>query len=158
MELADWKRKVAAEPLTSYQRGAIMREFERLRINDRGERLAICAELLGLDGLDSTGDLVMGDAGRLVAMLRQVRNRRELPDVLAALDDDQGDALDDDALDDDDQGDELGGPQPDAGLPVGDMLVRLLLMVASRAAARSAYVPPSPATTPARTRVIPSPR
>ena len=158
MELADWKRKVAAEPLTRDQRGAIMGEFERLGIRDRGERLAICAELLDLDELGSTRDLVMGDAGRLVAMLRQARHRRELPDVLTALDDDGQD----DEPDDDQYDDGLDGPQLDAGLSASDMFVRLLLMVAYRAAARSAQDAAGSTTargsTAAGTRVFPSHR
>jgi hypothetical protein len=83
---------LATEPATGAQVGAIIGEFGRLGITDRAERLAITAALLGLEHVGSTTDLVMGDAGRLVAMLRRTHDRAELPDVTAAaVDDDQAD-------------------------------------------------------------------
>jgi hypothetical protein len=69
VNLADWHAVLASEPATCGQVGAIHGECQRLGLTDRAERLAVTATLLGLDGLDSTRDLVMGDAGRLVRML-----------------------------------------------------------------------------------------
>jgi hypothetical protein len=40
--------------------------------------LSTCAALLGRDELGSTTDLVLGDAGRLLAMLRGFASRAEL--------------------------------------------------------------------------------
>jgi hypothetical protein len=74
-----------------------MRECDRLGLDDRAERLAVCAALLGVDELGSTGDLVMGQAGQLVNTLRIIRDRAELPDVTAAaVDDDEGQDDEDD--------------------------------------------------------------
>lgn len=44
----------------------------------------MCAALLGLDGLGSTGELVMGQAGLLVHALRQIPSPADLSAVLAA--------------------------------------------------------------------------
>lgn len=88
MNRDEWNQVLATEPATDNQRGAILREFDRLGVDDRPERLAICAALLGLDELGSTNDLVMGDAGYLVNLLRRTRDRAELPDVTAAAVDD----------------------------------------------------------------------
>lgn len=82
---------LATEPATSKQVGAILAEFDRLGVADRTERLAITAALLDLEDLGSTTDLVMGDAGRLVAMLRSIQDRGELPDLAAPADDGQAD-------------------------------------------------------------------
>lgn len=83
---------LATEPATATQVGAIIGEFGRLGVDDRAERLAITAALLGLENVSSTTDLVMGDAGRLVAMLRRTHDRAELPEVTAAaVDHDQAD-------------------------------------------------------------------
>jgi hypothetical protein len=91
----EWNAYAESVPLTRDQRGAIMREAERLRLADpadRAERLAIFAELLGVDELGSTADLTLGQAGRLVAMLRDVGDRSELPDVTTRADgEDQAD-------------------------------------------------------------------
>lgn len=88
---------LATEPATTTQVGAVIAEFDRLGVTDRTERLAITAALLDLEDLGSTTDLVMGDAGRLVAMLRHTRDRAELPDVTPAADDeDQADEHDND--------------------------------------------------------------
>ncbi|HEY1621757.1 MAG TPA: hypothetical protein VGG25_29320 [Streptosporangiaceae bacterium] len=73
--------RLETEPLTERQLGAVLGEFRRLGLDrpaDRAERLAVSAELLGLDGLDSTRDLVMGEAGRLVSILRNTASRAEL--------------------------------------------------------------------------------
>jgi hypothetical protein len=78
---------LATEPATSTQVGAIIGEFDRLGITGRAERLAISAELLGLDGLDSTADLTQGQAGYLVNLLRRTRDRTGLPGITAAGDD-----------------------------------------------------------------------
>lgn len=86
----EWNHVLATERATSNQRGAIMREFGRLGFHDerdRAERLGICTALLGLDELGSTSDLVMGQAGQLVNILQNVRDRGELADVIAAADD-----------------------------------------------------------------------
>lgn len=75
---------LATEPATRTQVGAVLGEFGRLGVADRAERLALSAQLLGLDALGSTADLVMGDAGRLITMLRRTRDRVELPAFVAA--------------------------------------------------------------------------
>jgi hypothetical protein len=92
MNRDEYLHVLATEPATTAQVGAVIGEFDRLGVVDRAERLAISAELLGLEELGSTTDLVMGDAGRLVNLLRSTRNRAALPDVAAAaVDEDQGD-------------------------------------------------------------------
>jgi len=80
MNKDEWHAVLATEPATSNQRGAIMREFGRLGFGegDRTERLAACAALLGLDELDTTGDLTMGQAGQLVGTLMRFADRGEL--------------------------------------------------------------------------------
>jgi hypothetical protein len=93
----EYLEMLATEPATATQVGAIIGEFRRLGIDNRDERLAISAELLELGGLGSTTDLVMGQAGRLVDMLRRTAGRAELPDV---------DQLDDEGQDDEDTADE----------------------------------------------------
>lgn len=93
----EYLHMLATEPATVTQVGAIHSEFARLGVHDRTERLAISAALLDLEELGSTTDLVMGDAGRLVRMLLDIRHRAELPDVTAAADDeDQADEGDED--------------------------------------------------------------
>jgi hypothetical protein len=79
----EYDQVLATEPATPNQIGAVHREFGRLGVDDRAERLAISAELLGLDEVGSTTDLVMGQAGRLVGILQQVDNRADLPAVPA---------------------------------------------------------------------------
>ena len=73
--------KLATEPATRNQVGAIHREFERLgfREKDRAERLAVSAAMLELGSLRSTRDLTMGEAGCLVCLLLVTADRRELP-------------------------------------------------------------------------------
>jgi hypothetical protein len=97
---------LATEPATTAQVGAIIGEFERLGVVDRAERLAISAELLGLEELGSTTDLVMGDAGRLYRLLLDVRDRAELPGVNVAAVDGQADEHDAEDLADDGQADD----------------------------------------------------
>jgi|SRR5579859_194181 len=83
----EWHVVLATEPATVAQRGAVMGEFHRLGLDGpgaRSERLAICAALLGLDGLGSTRELVMGQAGQLVQALRQIPGQADLLAVLAA--------------------------------------------------------------------------
>jgi hypothetical protein len=84
---------VREQPLTKRQLGAIHGEFRRLGFGDdaRAERLAISAALLDLVELDSTTSLVMGEAGRLVGMLRGIRDRAELEAVAAIERERQGD-------------------------------------------------------------------
>jgi hypothetical protein len=91
MTRVEYLEMLATEPATPMQVGAIMGEFDRLGVADRAERLALSAELLGLDELDSTTDLMMGEAGRLVGILRSTRDRVELPDVSTLDDDGQDD-------------------------------------------------------------------
>jgi hypothetical protein len=76
----EWNAVLATEPATPAQRGAIMGEFGRLGFgaHDRDQRLATAAAILGLDTLGSVRDLVMGDAGRLLHILRRTRDRSEL--------------------------------------------------------------------------------
>jgi len=83
-------QRLATEPATPTQVGAAIAEFERLGIHDRSERLALSAALLSLDELTSTTDLTMGQAGKLVGILRATRAPSELPD-LAGQDDDNHD-------------------------------------------------------------------
>ena len=95
----DWYAYAESTPLTPDQRGAILGHCDRLGLTYRPERLAVLAELLELDELESTADLTLGQAGRLVNLLQRTRDRAELPDPAAAADDD------DDGQDD----------EPDAG-------------------------------------------
>jgi len=78
--------RLETEPATGMQRGAVLGEFTRLGYAraDRAERLAVSAELLGLDGLGSTRDLVMGQAGWLYRQLQDTASRAELDELLAA--------------------------------------------------------------------------
>jgi hypothetical protein len=71
---------LATEPATPSQVGVVVRQFERLGFtgSDRAERLTISAALLGLDGLGSTKDLTMGQAGQLYRTLAGIRGRGEL--------------------------------------------------------------------------------
>jgi hypothetical protein len=77
----EWNLVLATEPATRHQRGAIMREFERLGFGeaDRAERLAICARIAGLETLGSISDLTMGQAGQLVHALMDCTSRADLP-------------------------------------------------------------------------------
>lgn len=85
MTREEWLEVLATAPATRSQVGAIHAEFARLGFTaaERAERLAATAGLLGLEGLWSTRDLVMGDAGRLVGMLRQLADRPALDAAIA---------------------------------------------------------------------------
>jgi hypothetical protein len=76
----EWLELAATEPATSDQVGAIHREFARLgyREAERAGRLAASAALLCLDGLDSSADLTLGEAGKLVRLLQGFTSRAEL--------------------------------------------------------------------------------
>jgi hypothetical protein len=124
---------LAAEPATPHQRGAILREFERLGFDDadRAERLAVCAALLELDELGSTADLLMGQAGQLVNMLQRTRHRAELPDATAVADEPAGEddrAGDGRADAGDGQGDEHASEDqpPAARLTVAEVIARMI--------------------------------
>jgi hypothetical protein len=84
MTLDEWHHGLATMPATSMQIGAIHGEFRRLGFgeDERVERLAISADLLHLGELASTSDLTMGDAGRLVRLLRSYQDRAELAAML----------------------------------------------------------------------------
>lgn len=94
MTREEWNHVLDTHPATATQVGAIVGEFRRLGVADRGERLALSAALLGLGDLGSTTELVMGQAGQLVATLRHIRDRAELAEVAAAPDDGQDDERD----------------------------------------------------------------
>jgi hypothetical protein len=81
----EWLEVLATTPATRTQVGAIHGEFRRLGFiaAERDERLAACAALLGLDGLWSTRDLVMGDAGLLLRLLRELPGRAALDTAVA---------------------------------------------------------------------------
>jgi hypothetical protein len=83
----EYLARLATEPATANQRGAIMSEFERLGFHhrrDRAERLAVCAALLGTGELGSTAELTQGQAGQLVNLLQRITDRAELPRGAAA--------------------------------------------------------------------------
>jgi hypothetical protein len=91
-----------------------MRECDRLGLDDRAERLAVCAALLGVDELGSTRDLVMGQAGQLLNILQRTRDRGDLPDVTPAADGDE------------DQGDEQVGEDR---ITIPEAIIRIMVMV-----------------------------
>jgi hypothetical protein len=71
------------DPLTRTQLGAVHGEFERLGFGraDRAERLEISAAVAGYPGkLATTKDLTMGEAGRLIGVLRQCDDIADLID------------------------------------------------------------------------------
>lgn len=76
--------QLATQPATRAQVGAVIGEFERLGIHGRGQRLMITAALLGHDELASTGELMMGEAGKLVGILRAIPDIPELRRVIMA--------------------------------------------------------------------------
>jgi hypothetical protein len=86
MTREEWAEMLATTPATPLQVGAIHGEFRRLGFiaAERDERLAACAALLGLERLWSTRDLVMGDAGLLVRLLRELPDRAALIAAIAA--------------------------------------------------------------------------
>lgn len=78
---ADTRRleMLATTPATRAQVGAIAGEFQRrMGVRRRDQRLEISAALLHLDGLNSTADLTMGQAGKLLHILRSTPDRAEL--------------------------------------------------------------------------------
>jgi hypothetical protein len=85
VKLADWHAILATEPATPNQVGTVIGEWQRLGLghpDDRAERLKLTARLLGLAKIGSTTDLVMGDAGRLIGMLRDCEDRASLGALL----------------------------------------------------------------------------
>jgi hypothetical protein len=84
MTREEWNEVLATERATPAQVHAVMQEFTRLGLDhpgDRAGRLALTAWLLGLAEIGSTADLVMGDAGRLLTILRSAG---DLDDLLPA--------------------------------------------------------------------------
>jgi hypothetical protein len=104
-----------SDPVTPGQRGAIMRECDRLGLTDRAERLSVLAELLDLDALGSTGELTMGQAGKLVNARQNTRDRGDLPDVTTAA------GPGDDGQDEDGPGD---------GISAAEAITRIMVMIA----------------------------
>jgi len=86
MNLGEWRQVLATEPATPHQIGAIHRESARLGLDGRAGRLRGCAAILGLGDLESTRNLTMGEAGKLVRTLCEVRDLSELPATTAAAD------------------------------------------------------------------------
>ena len=86
MRRAEWDAVADASPATVRQVGRVHREFARLGWPeaDRAGRLAACAVLLGLDGLATSRDLSMGQAGRLIRVLSELPDLRALSGELAA--------------------------------------------------------------------------
>lgn len=116
---------LAATPATRNQVGAIIGEFNRLGFyghpRDRDERLAVCAALLGIEHLRSTRDLTMGEAGQLVRLLTDTRDRGDLPAV---------DLTPSAAHGDDHQGDEDNAHGNHGGITLADVLKRLAVIIA----------------------------
>lgn len=84
MNWAEWCAYAESAPATPVQVGAIHGEWRRLWPGcGRETRLSTCAALLGRTGLGSTTDLVLGDAGRLLAMLRGFSSRTDLAAAVA---------------------------------------------------------------------------
>lgn len=108
-----------SDPVTPGQRGAIMRECDRLGLTDRAERLAILAELLDLDALGSTGELTMGQAGKLVNVLQNTRDRADLPEIAEAGD-----------VGGQDHGDAGGGDGDGEFISVAEAIGQIMLMIA----------------------------
>jgi hypothetical protein len=80
----EWNARLAVEPVTPNQRGAIMHECERLGlVSDRAERLALLGTLAGAAALGSTADLTMGQAGQVIGTLRDARDRDDLAALVA---------------------------------------------------------------------------
>lgn len=82
MTREEYLARLATEPATANQRGAIMGEFARLGLHyrrDRAERLAACAVLLGIAELGTIAELTQGQAGQLVNLLQRITDRAGLP-------------------------------------------------------------------------------
>jgi hypothetical protein len=76
--------KLETRALTNNQQGRIMAEFERLGFDehdDRDERLDICSYLIGRS-VDTTWEMHMGEAGKLVGTLQKLQT---LDDLYALL-------------------------------------------------------------------------
>lgn len=69
--LAQYRARLATEPLTLTQLGAIHGEWRRLGLCDRAERLQLSAAIARTAAIGSTKDLTLGEAGRLVGQLRR---------------------------------------------------------------------------------------
>jgi hypothetical protein len=69
--LAEYRERLATEPLTPLQLGAIHGEWRRLGLHYRPERLRLSAALAQVGAIGTTKDLTMGEAGRVVGQLRQ---------------------------------------------------------------------------------------
>ena len=79
MNRDEFVRMLDTVPATPNQIGAVHGEFHRLGLDgDRPGRLAVAAALLGLDGLTSSRNLSMGQAGYLVKTLRSLAGAGEL--------------------------------------------------------------------------------
>lgn len=81
--LAEYRARLDTEPLTANQLGRIMAEFDRLglysRKYHRAERLRLTAILAGYPSeLETTKDLTMGEAGRVVRSLIECGTLPEL--------------------------------------------------------------------------------
>jgi hypothetical protein len=79
--LAEYRTRLDREPLTSNQLGAIHREFYQLGFHvsaDRAERLRLTAMLARVPSIDSTKNLTIGQAGRVVGLMTGCRTVREL--------------------------------------------------------------------------------
>lgn len=123
MNREEYLAMLDTEPATPTQRGAVMGEFARLGFHprrDRAERLAACARLLGLDALDSTAGLTMGQAGQLVNTLRHVRDRAELAAIT------RGAELADDGQDHDD----ASGADDGELITLPEAIARIMLLIA----------------------------
>jgi hypothetical protein len=131
VKLDQWHAVLATAPVTPNQRGAIMREFERLGFGeaDRAERLAICAALAGLEHLGSTADLRMGEAGQIYRALLDVGDRGELLAAAGLGDDDEDQAAE---VDDEDQADAPKIGEQTAGPTFAKAIAQLILAFAIR--------------------------
>jgi hypothetical protein len=84
MKLAEWHEQLATEPLRPNQLGAIHGEFRRLGYGrlDRAARLEVTAELARCGPVESTRELTMGEAGRVINALRQCPDLSALAELL----------------------------------------------------------------------------
>jgi hypothetical protein len=113
---AEYLAMLENEPATPNQRGAIMRECDRLGLADRAERLATCAALLDLDALGSTAELTMGQGGKLVNALQSTRDRADLPDMTTAAGPGDGGQ---------------GEDGPGDGISAAEAITRIIVMIAT---------------------------
>lgn len=76
----EWNAELATRPATPEQVGALAGQFRRLGLeHDRPRRLAVCAAMLGRDGLASTRGLSQGEAGQLIRLLGGHASAASLP-------------------------------------------------------------------------------